>query len=161
MPVIPQSIRERIAQHLGYSRPRGVNPTLLQIFNQNCNSILSNSDIYGTTGQSVVNLLERCDDAFLATNYRSEQAFTQFQQVLGDVNRRTRTLTLREFINEAKELYLMACDDLAVFINVPNLQRPEVVKEHFHRLGDTFVQVSPNIPDTCITDRVILSGYLC
>lgn len=159
MPKITPDIRNRIARHLGYSRPRGVNPTLLQIFNQHCNQILSNNDIYAQDGQSIMTLLDRCDKTFKATDFTDESAFTQFQQILGDINRRTRTLSIDDVIIKAKEMYLIACDDLARFINVPNLQRTEVVSKLQARLGDTYVQVSPNIPDTCVSDRIYLSSH--
>jgi hypothetical protein len=156
MPQIPLHLKQRIAQHLGYSRPRGVTPPLLQIFNQNCSQILSNNDIYGTTGQTITTLLDRCDSAFRLTDFSDTAAFSQFQQILGDVNRQTRTLSIEDISGYARELYLIACDDLARFIHVPNLQRPENASKYQARLGDTFLQVSPEIPDTCISDRLYL-----
>lgn len=156
MPQIPLTMKQRIAQHLGYSRPRGVVPALLQIFNQNCSQILSNADIYGKTGQSISNLLARCDSAFRLTDFSDTSAFSQFQQILGDVNRQTRTLSIEDISGYARELYLIACDDLARFIHVPNLQRAEVASKYQARLGDTFIQVSPSIPDTCVSDRLYL-----
>jgi hypothetical protein len=157
MPSIPQYLRQRVSQHLGYSRPRAISPSLLQIFNQNCNEIQSNDDIFGTTGLTITTLLAKCDKAFLATDFTDDSAFSQFQQVLGDVNRRTRTLTLDDIISKLRENYLLCCDDLARFINVPNLQRPEVAQKHFSRQGDSYVLVKPNIPDTCISDRIYLA----
>jgi hypothetical protein len=157
MPKLSPILKNRVARHLGYSRPRGVAPTLLQIFNQNCNQLLSNDDIYATTGQSVVVLLNRCDVAFKATDFTDSSAFSQFQQVLGDVNRQTRTLTIDDVIGKARDLYYIACDDLAKFINVPNLQRTEVAERWFNRLGEGYVQVAPNVPDTCVSDRLYLS----
>lgn len=158
MPKIPQALKQRIAAHLGYSRPRGVNPSLLQIFNQNCDQMYSNSDIYGRQGQSVTTLLNRCDQAFRASDFTDTAAFSQFQQILGDVNRQTRTLTIDDIIGKARELYILCCDDLAKFINIPNLQRPETAEKWFARLGDSYVKVAPNIPDTCISDRIWLSA---
>ena len=156
MPQLPLQMKQRVAQHLGYSRPRGVVPSLLQIFNQNCSQILSNADIFGSTGQSVSNLLERCDDAFRLTDFSDPAAFSQFQQILGDVNRQTRTLSIEDISGYARELYLIACDDLAKFLHVPNLQRQDIANKYQARLGDTFIQVSPSIPDTCISDRLFL-----
>lgn len=156
MPTIPLHLKQRIAQHLGYSRPRGVNPALLQIFNQNASQIMSNDDIYGKTGQSITTLIDRCDSAFRLTDFSDTAAFSQFQQILGDVNRQTRTLSIEDIAGYARELYLIACDDLAKFIHVPNLQRTEVASRYQARLGDTFIQVSPSIPDTCISDRLYL-----
>lgn len=144
-------------QHLGYSRPRGVSPPLLQIFNQNCKQVLSNADIFGTTGQSLTILVERCDSAFRATDFTDEAAFSQFQTTLGDVNRQVRTLTIRDIQAYAEELYLVACDKLAMFLHVPNLQRPDNASKYGARLGDTYMQVSPEIPDTCVSDRIFLS----
>lgn len=158
MPKINPELKSRIARHLGYSRPKGVNPTLLQIFNQHCNQLLSNDDIYARNGQSVVVLLDRCDKTFNATDFTDESAFTQFQQILGDINRRTRTLSIDDVIVKAREMYIAACDDLARFLNVPNLQRPEVVSKMQANLGDTYVQVAPNVPDTCTSDRIWLSS---
>ncbi len=157
MPKIPQLLKQRVAQHLGYSRPRGVQPTLLRIFNRSCDSMLSNADIFGRTGQSVIILVERCDQAFLATDFTDESAFSQFQQILGDVNRRTRTVTLEDMVSKARELYLIECDNLAKFINVPNLQRKEVAAQWHGSLGDTYMEVAPNVPDTCVSDRLYLS----
>jgi hypothetical protein len=157
MPILSQSLRNRCARHLGYNRPRGVSPSLLQIFNQNCNNIWSNDDVSSTTGQSVVSLLNRCDKLFRATDPTDTIAFSQFQVILGDVNRQTRTLTIDDVTTKAREMYYIACDDLAYFLNVPNLQRPDVARRFTASLGDTFVQVTPNVPDTCISDRVYLS----
>lgn len=161
MPKIPQQLKQRVAQHLGYSRPRAISPALLQIFNQNCDSLQSNLDIFGNTGLSVTTLIRKCDLAFDATDFTSESAFSQFQQLLGDLNRRTRTLTLEDITNKLRQNYLLCCDDLAKFINVPNLQRPEVAQMHYSRLGDSYVLVTPNIPDTCVSDRLMLfTNYL-
>lgn len=159
MPRIPLQLKQRVAQHLGYSRPRGVNPALLQIFNQNCNQIQSNEDIYGKTGQSVIILVERCDIAFKATDFSDNAAFSKFQQILGDVNRQTRTLDIADIAGRAEQLYLMSCDKLALFIHVPNLQREEIAAKYQARLGDTFMQVSPEIPDTCVSDRLYLNEH--
>jgi hypothetical protein len=161
MPSIPQHLRQRIAQHLGYSRPRAVSPRLLQIFNQNCNQMQSNLDIFGSSGVSISTLLQKCDDSFKATNFTDNAAFSQFQQVLGDVNRRTRTLTLDDVLSKLRENYLLCCDDLGKFINVPNLQRNEVAQKYTSNIGDSYVLVNPNIPDTCISDRIYLeANYL-
>lgn len=161
MPILSQVLRGRIARHLGYERPRGASPTLLQIFNENCNGILANDDITSTTGPSVVSLLTRCDKLFRATDPTDTVAFSQFQVILGDVDRQTRTLTLDDAVTKAREMYLLACDDLAYFLNVPNLQRPDNARRYTASLGDTFVKVVPNIPDTCISDRLYLSENCC
>lgn len=157
MPELDLDLKNRVKQHLGYSRPRGISPTVLQIFNQNCKQFQSNSDIYGTTGQSVTILVNRCDFAFRCTDPQDEAAVTQYQTILGDVIRTTRTFTLKDIMASAEEKYLLECDKLARFMgNVPNLQRPEVARQYY-AVNDGYVLVSPEIPDTCVSDRLYLA----
>lgn len=156
MPELDSDLKARVKQHLGYSRPRGISSALLQIFNQNCKQFPSNADIYGTTGQSVQILVERCDFAFRCTNAQDSAAFSQFQQILGDVNRQTRTLSIKEIVGMAKEYYMNECDNLAAFISVPNLMRPEVAQKYY-QATDSYVMISPEVPDTCVSDRLYLS----
>jgi hypothetical protein len=161
MPQIDDDLKNRIKQHLGYNRPRGLSPALLQIFNQNCKQFQSNSDIYGTTGQSLTIIVARCDFAFRCTDVQDTAAVTQYQQILGDVIRSTRTFTLKEIMTSAEEKYMMECDKLAMFMGgIPNLQRPEVFSKYYSAT-DSYVQVSPEIPDTCVSDRLILSERYC
>jgi hypothetical protein len=117
---------------------------------------MSNDDIFGTTGQSLTILVNRCDEAFRLTNFSDTAAFSQFQTILGDVNRQTKTLSIKDITAYAEELYLVSCDKLAAFLHVPNLQRPDNAFKYGARLGDTYMQVSPEIPDTCVSDRIYL-----
>lgn len=157
MPELDPDLKARVKQHLGYNRPRGISPALLQIFNQNCKQFQSNSDIYGTTGQSVLTLVERCDFAFRCTDAQDTAAFSQFQTILGDINRQTRTLSIKDIIGMAQEYYLVETDKLAMYMGgIPNLMRPEVAQKYY-AASDSYVQVSPEIPDTCVSDRLYLS----
>jgi hypothetical protein len=117
---------------------------------------MSNDDIFGATGQSLTILVNRCDEAFNLTNFSDPAAFSQFQTILGDVNRQTKTLSIKDISAYAEELYLVACDKLAMFLHVPNLQRADNAFKYGARLGDTYMQVSPEIPDTCVSDRIYL-----
>lgn len=158
MPELDNDLKSRVKQHLGYSRPRGIAPSLLQIFNQNCKQFQSNSDIYGTTGISVTILVERCDFAVRCTNAQDTAAFSQFQQILGDVNRQTRTLSIKDIVGMAQEYYLLETDKLAMFMGgIPNLMRPEVAQKYY-TATDSFVNISPEVPDTCVSDRIYLGN---
>lgn len=158
MPELPIDLKIRVQQHLGYASPRQ-NVALFQIFNQNCTQFQSSQDIYGTTGITITTLLDRCDFAFRMKDPSDTAAFTQFQQILGDVNRQTRTLSIKDIIDAAHEYYMQCCDQLARFMGtgVVNLQRPENQRKYAGTIGDTYMLVSPSIPDTCVSDRLYLS----
>lgn len=158
MPIVPNELRDRIKRHLGYNRPRAINPATMQKFDEHLNSILTNGDIYSKTGPSIINLVERCDELWEATDPLSSKLYSQFQQIIGDVNRQTRTVTMQDALKNAKELYLNATDELAFYVNLPNLQRPINAQHQFYNLGGEYVLAPPGAADTCISDRIWLSN---
>lgn len=160
MTTIPLELKQRIARHLGYSRPK-INPVAKLIFDENCRQIQANSDIYGRSGQSIIILVERCDDAFRGLDATDNVAFGQFQQILGDTNRSTRNLKASDLISIMWEYYLQCCDRLAKFLNVPNLQRTEVETKFLSSFGNTYLNAIPEIPDTCASDRIYFSLNYC
>lgn len=157
MPVVPVKLRNEIKRHLGYNRPRAVNPSTLQLLEEHLNQILENDDIYAKKGPSLKSLVDRCNDLWDYTDPTSGKVFSQFQQIIGDVNRQTRTITIEDFLKKNREIYLKACDDLAFFLNVPNLQRLDNSRYLFHNLGSSYVLAPPGAADTCISDRIYLS----
>jgi hypothetical protein len=158
MPVVPTNIKNRVKRHLGYNRPRAVNPATLATLDTHLNSILENDDIYSRNGPSVINLVDRCDELWDLTDPTSSKVFTQFQQIIGDLNRQTRTVTIDNVLKQNREAYYKSTDDLAFFLNVPNLQRPQNSQYLFVNLGSSYVLAPPGAADTCISDRLILSA---
>lgn len=159
MPVVATNLRGRIKRHLGYNRPRAVNPATLATLDTHLNSILENDDIYARDGPSIINLLDRCDNLWDLTDPTSSKVFSQFQQIIGDVNRQTRTVTIQDVLKLNREAYYIATDDLAYFVNVPNLQRPTNSQYLFTNLGSSYVLAPPGAADTCISDRLWLSTH--
>ncbi len=157
MPILPNDLKTRIASHLGYDRPRAVNPATLQIFDTHVNSLLTNNSIHGTKGPTIANLVKRCDKLFRMTDPTDSIVFSQFQQIIGDVNRQTRTATIDDVLKKNREAYLKACDDLAFQLNVPNLRRPDTAAYMFTNLGSEYVLSPPGAADTCVSDRLYLS----
>lgn len=158
MPVLPQELLNRVKRHLGYNRPRAVNPSTLATLTTHVNSIIENGDIYARNGPSIVTLLDRCDNLWDLTDPTSNKVFTQFQQIIGDVNRQTRTVSIDSVLKQNREVYYKATDDLAYFLNVPNLQRPMNSTYLFTNLGSSYVLATPGAADTCISDRLWLSA---
>lgn len=157
MPVLPTNIRDRIASHLGYDRPRAVNPATMQTFDTHVQSFLNNNSINGSLGPTVINLLNRCDRLFRMTDPTDTLVYSQFQQIIGDVNRQTRSLTIDDALKKNREVYYQACDDLAFQLNVPNLRRPGAAAYMFTNLGSEYVLAPSGAADTCISDRIYLS----
>jgi hypothetical protein len=158
MPIVPTDIKARIASHLGYDRPRGINPATLQMFETHLNSIINNHSLWGKTGPTIINLLNRCDKLFRMTDPTDSLVFSQFQQILGDVNRQTRTATIDDVLKKNREVYYKACDDLAFQLNVPNLRRPGDAAYLFANLGNTYVLAPPGAADTCVSDRMWMAA---
>lgn len=158
MPSVPISLKNRIKRHLGYNRPRAVNPSTIATLDTHLNSILENDDIYSRDGPSVINLLERCDELWDLTNPLSSKVFSQFQQIIGDVNRQTRTVTINDVLKSNREAYYLATDDLSYFVNVPNLQRPRNSQYLFTNLGSSYVLAPSGAADSCVSDRLLLSA---
>lgn len=158
MPVVPATLKNRIKRHLGYNRPRAVNPATLQTLDVHLNSILENDDIYAQSGPSITTLLDRCDQLWDLTDPTSNKVFSQFQQIIGDVNRQTRTVTIDDVLKKNREAYYKATDDLAFFVNVPNLQRPTNSQYMFVNLGSSYVLAPPGAADTCTSDRLWLAS---
>lgn len=157
MPSVPQQMRLRIKRHLGYNRPRAVNPAALQLLETHLDQMLSNDDIYGTVGPSLTTLLDRCDKLWRMTDPTDSLVYSQLQQIIGDVNRQTQTATIDDALKKNREAYYKATDDLGFFVNAPNLQRPEKAKFMFVNLGNDFVIAPPGAADTCISDRIFLN----
>ncbi len=157
MPQVPETIRNRVRRHLGYNSPRGVNPATKARLQESFESMESNDDIYGRPGPSVITYLERCERLWRLTDPTDSATFSQFQQIIGDVNRQTRTLTIQDALKDNKEAYYLATDDLAHFLNVPNLQRPNMSAYVFAKYGHDYVLTPPGAADTCISDRIYLS----
>lgn len=157
MPIIPSNLKDKIALHLGYDRPRAVNPVTLQQFHAHVNSIVNNNSIWGKQGPTITNLIERCDKLFRMTDPTDSLVFSQFQQILGDVNRQTRTATIDDVLKKNREVYYRACDDLAFGLNIPNLRRPDAAAYLFTNLGSSYVLAPPGAADTCVSDRIWLS----
>lgn len=157
MVAVPVDIKVRIASHLGYDRPRAVNPATLQQFDTHLNSLINNNSLWGRKGPTIDNLLNRCDKLFRMTDPTDDLVFSQFQQILGDVNRQTRTATINDAISKNREVYYKACDDLAFQLNVPNLRRPGNAAYLFANLGSTYVITPTGAADTCVSDRLFLS----
>ena len=157
MPQVPSALRTRIRRHLGYNRPRAVNPAAFQLFETHLDEILTNDDIYATQGPSITTLLDRCDRLWRQTDPTDSSVYSQLQQIVGDINRQTQTATIEDALNKNREAYYKATDDLAFFINVPNLQRPQNAQYMFVNLGSDFVIAPPGSADTCISDRWYLS----
>jgi len=155
---LPIDLRLRVAQHLGYSAPRQ-NAALAQIFDQNCKQFGSINDVLGTKGNTVFTLVERCDFAFRMCNPSDTAAFSQLQVILGDVNRNTRTLSIKDLTDQAYEYYMWCCDQLAMFmgLGVYNLQRPSTKNKLAGTIGDSYMLIAPEVPDTCVSDRLYLS----
>ena len=160
MPIVPTNLRNRVKRHLGYNRPRGVNPRTVQILETHFNSVLENGDIYSRDGPSLINLVERCDKLWRMTDPTDSLAYSQFQQIIGDVNRQTRSTTIDDALRKNREVYLKACDDLAFFLNVPNLQRPDNARYMFVNQGSDYVFAPPGAADTCVSDRLFLSRIM-
>lgn len=158
MPTVPATLKNRIKRHLGYNRPRAVNPATLQTLDVHLNSVLENDDIYSQSGPSVTTLLERCDNLWDLTDPTSSKVFSQFQQIIGDVNRQTRTVTIDDVLKKNREAYYKATDDLSFFLNVPNLQRPPNAQYMFVNLGSSYVLAPSGAADTCISDRIWLAA---
>lgn len=159
MPIVATTLKNRIKRHLGYNRPRAVNPATLATLDTHLNSILENDDIYARGGPSIINLLDRCDNLWDLTDPTSSKVFSQFQQIIGDVNRQTRTVTIQDVLKLNREAYYKATDDLAYFVNVFNLQRPTNSQYLFTNLGSSYVLAPPGAADTCISDRLWLSTH--
>lgn len=157
MPIVPVNLKNRVKRHLGYNRPRAVNPATLATLDTHLNSILENDDIYSLDGPSVVNLTNRCDSLWDLTDPTSPKVFTQFQQIVGDLNRQTRMVTIDSVLKQNREAYYKSTDDLAFFLNVPNLQRPNNSQYLFTNLGSSYVLAPPGAADTCVSDRLWLS----
>jgi hypothetical protein len=157
MPSVPITLKNRIKRHLGYNRPRAVNPSTIATLDTHLDSILENDDIYSMNGPSIVNLLNRCDELWELTNPLSSKVFSQFQQIIGDVNRQTRTVTINDVLKSNREAYYLATDDLSYFVNVPNLQRPRNAQYLFTNLGSAYVLAPSGAADTCVSDRLWLS----
>jgi hypothetical protein len=157
MPSVPATLKNRVKRHLGYNRPRAVNPATLATLDTHLNSILENDDIYSRDGPSVINLLDRCDNLWDLQDPTSSKVFSQFQQIIGDVNRQTRTVTINDVLKTNREAYYKATDDLAFFLNIPNLQRPQNAQYLFVNLGSSYVLAPPGAADTCISDRIWLA----
>ncbi len=157
MPIVPPQMRVRIKRHLGYNRPRAVNPAALQLLDTHLDQMLSNDDIYGATGPSLTTLLDRCDRLWRMTDPTDSLVFSQFQQIIGDTNRQTQTKTIEDALNKNREVYYKSTDDLAFFLNVPNLQRPKNAQYMFVNMGSDYVIAPPGGADTCISDRWYLS----
>lgn len=158
MPTVPTTLKNRVKRHLGYNRPRAVNPATIATLDTHLNSILENDDIYAQNGPSVTSLLDRCDNLWDLTDPTSSKVFSQFQQIIGDVNRQTRTVTIDDVLKKNREAYYKATDDLAYFLNVPNLQRPTNSQYLFTNLGSSYVLAPSGAADTCISDRLWLSA---
>jgi hypothetical protein len=158
MPSVPTNLKNRIKRHLGYNRPRAVNPSTLATLDTHLNSILENDDIYSRNGPSIINLLDRCDELWDLTNPLSSKVFSQFQQIIGDVNRQTRTVTINDVLKSNREAYYLATDDLSYFVNVPNLQRPKNSQYLFTNLGSSYVLAPSGAADSCVSDRIYLSS---
>lgn len=157
MPSVPTTLKNRIKRHLGYNRPRAVNPSTITTLDTHLNSILENDDIYAKDGPSIINLLDRCDELWELTNPLSSKVFGQFQQIIGDVNRQTRSTSINDALKSNREAYYLATDDLAFFVNVPNLQRPINSQYLFTNLGSSYVLAPSGAADSCVSDRVYLS----
>lgn len=157
MPQVPESLRNRVRRHLGYSAPRGVNPATKARLQESFESMEANDDIYASQGPSVKALVDKCDRLWDLTDPTNSASFSQFQQIIGDVNRQTRTLTIQDAIKVVWEAYYLATDQLAHFLNVPNLQRPNMSAYVFAKYGHDYVLTPPGAADTCISDRIYLS----
>lgn len=157
MPSVPTNLKNRIKRHLGYNRPRAVNPSTIATLDTHLNSILENDDIYSRDGPSIINLLERCDELWELTDPLSSKVFGQFQQIIGDVNRQTRSVSINDALKSNREAYYLATDDLAYFVNVPNLQRPRSSQYLFTNLGSSYVLAPSGAADSCVSDRIYLS----
>ncbi|NJL10943.1 MAG: hypothetical protein HC908_14310 [Calothrix sp. SM1_7_51] len=157
MSVVPTDLKDRIKLHLGYDRPRAVNPASLQQFEAHLNSMVNNYGIYGKKGPTITNLVEKCDKLFRMTDPTDTLVFSQFQQIIGDVNRQTRTVTIDDVVKKNREAYFLACDDLAFQLNIPNLRRPDRAAYTFVNLGSEYVISPPGAADTCLSDRIWLS----
>jgi hypothetical protein len=158
MPSVPTTLKNRVKRHLGYNRPRAVNPGTIATLDTHLDSVLENDDIYSLNGPSVINLLNRCDNLWDLTDPTSSKVFSQFQQIIGDVNRQTRTVTIDNVLKQNREAYYKATDDLAFFFNVPNLQRPTNSQYLFTNLGSSYVLAPSGAADTCVSDRIYLSS---
>lgn len=158
MPTLPTNIKNRIASHLGYDRPRAINPATLQLFNTHLNSLINNHSIWSKTGPTIINLLQRCDKLFRMTDPTDTLVFSQFQQIVGDINRQTRSVTIDDVLKKNREAYLKACDDLAFQLNVPNLRRPDAAAYMFTNLGNEYVLAPLGAADTCVSDRLYMSS---
>lgn len=157
MPSVPTNLKNRIKRHLGYNRPRAVNPSTIATLDTHLNSILENDDIYSRNGPSIINLLDRCDELWDLTNPLSSKVFSQFQQIIGDVNRQTRSVAINDVLKSNREAYYLATDDLSYFVNVPNLQRPTNSQYLFTNLGSSYVLAPSGAADSCVSDRIYLS----
>jgi len=158
MPIVPDEIKNRVKKHLGYNRPRAINPATASVFETNLNSVINNGDIYSRSGPSLINYLERCDKLWRMTDPTDPLVFSQFQQIIGDVNRQTRSVTIDDVLKKNREAYYKATDDLANFVNVQNLARVETAAYLFDTVGGSeYVFAPPGAADTCVSDRIYLS----
>ena len=158
MPVVNDDLKDRVKRHLGYNRPRAVNPATASVFETNLNSIINNGDIYSTKGPSLINYLNRCDKLWRMTDPTDSLVFSQFQQLIGDINRQTRSVTIEDVLTKNREAYYKATDDLANFLNVQNLARLATAVYLFDTVGGgEFIFAPPGAADTCISDRLYLA----
>lgn len=154
MPQLSLLDQERVREHLGYNVPRGVPAGLEMRFAEAIKNIRSNYAYAGAGG--ITYWLDRCDRTLAASDPSDSSCYTQRQQILGDVNRSTVTISSRD-IDFWWELYLKQTDQLAFKLNVPNLRRPENAQMLWTRYGSDYVQGIKGPPDTCVSDRLYLS----
>lgn len=152
---LSQLDKERVREHLGYNVPRGVPAGLEQRINEAMGGIRSSHAYYGTGGISY--WLDRCDRALIASDPSDSRCYSQRQRILGDVNRSTTTISSRD-IDFWWDLYLKQTDQLAFKLNVPNLRRPDQAAHYWVRWGSDYVLGIKGPPDSCVSDRLLLSA---
>jgi hypothetical protein len=152
MPALASIDKSRVRYHLKYCAPNSIPAGDAGRLEEQMNSL---ADDY--TVQRIKEHLDRCDEAF-DTSRTGSGTFSQKQLVAGDINRTTVTSTNKDFITTWRN-YLAETDHLAYTLNVPNYADPAQGYGRFVRYGDVSVLASSiGVPDTCVGDRIQLSG---
>lgn len=154
MPSLTPEDTSRTRFHLGYTAVDSIPDGDEQRFILALSRIRDNQTV-----QYIRFMLDSLDDAFV--NLMSGNLFSSQQLISGDVNRGTIVNTPDDY-RAWWERYLRQTDDLALTLNVANYRRPAEAKYRFTRLGSVSVFPSVGHPsgiaDSCISDRIYLSG---
>lgn len=147
--------KSRSRFHLGYAGTTGINEQDVTQIEQAMDQI-RDSYIFG----QVVNLLDRCDRAYLKTDMTTEPA-TEKQLYVGDLNRAKIDFSLATAARQWNEVYLMEVDKLAQVLVVNNMKRPDIAERRQDRASGVYIYPVPGPADTCIISIIDSTSLLC